>query len=36
LTDPETLVPGNDMAFQVVNPAERREIIRFLQQLSSN
>ena len=36
LTDPEKLVPGNDMAFRVVNPAERREIIRYLQQLSSN
>jgi cytochrome c len=36
LTDPEKLVPGNNMAFQVVNPAERGEIIRFLKQLSSN
>jgi cytochrome c len=36
LTDTEQLVPGNDMAFRVVNPAERREIIRYLQQLSSN
>jgi cytochrome c len=36
LTDTEKLVPGNDMAFRVVNPAERREIIRYLQQLSSN
>ena len=35
LTDPEKLVPGNDMAFQVVNPAERKEIIRYLQQLST-
>jgi cytochrome c len=36
LTDPEKLVPGNDMAFQVVNPAERKEIIRYLQLLSGN
>jgi cytochrome c len=36
LTDPEKLVPGNDMGFQVVNPAERKEIIRYLQVLSGN
>lgn len=36
LTDPEKFVQGNDMAFQVVNSAERGEIIRYLQQLSSN
>jgi cytochrome c len=36
LNDPEKLVPGNDMAFQVVNPAERREIIRYLKLLSGN
>jgi cytochrome c len=36
LTDPEKLVPGNDMAFQVVNPEERKEIIRYLQLLSSD
>ena len=36
LTDPEKLVSGNDMAFRLVNPDERREIIRYLQKLSSN
>ena len=36
LTDTEKLVPGNDMAFRVVNPAERTDIIHYLQQLSSN
>ena len=30
LTETEKLVPGNDMAFRVVNPDERREIIAFL------
>jgi cytochrome c len=32
LTETEKLVPGNDMAFRVVNPDERREIIAFLKQ----
>jgi cytochrome c len=36
LTDPEKLVSGNDMAFRLVNPDERKEIIRYLQKLSSN
>ena len=36
LTDPEEFVPGNDMAFQVVSPEERKEIIRYLEQLSGN
>jgi cytochrome c len=30
LADTEKLVPGNDMAFRVANPDERREIIAFL------
>ena len=36
LTDPEKLVSGNDMAFRLVNPEERREIIQYLRKLSSN
>jgi cytochrome c len=32
LSDTEKLVPGNDMAFRVANPEERREIIAFLKQ----
>jgi cytochrome c len=34
LTDPEKLVPDNDMGFLLENPDERKEIITFLQQLS--
>jgi len=34
LTDPEKLVPNNDMAFHLENPDERREIIAFLKQNS--
>jgi cytochrome c len=30
LTDPESLVPDNDMSFRVVSPDERRDIIAFL------
>jgi cytochrome c len=30
LTDPEKLVPGNDMAFHVESAAERSEIIEYL------
>jgi cytochrome c2 len=32
LTDPDTLVPGNEMSFQVPKPQERRDIIEFLQE----
>jgi cytochrome c len=32
LTDPEQLVPNNDMAFRLENSNERREIIGFLKQ----
>ena len=31
LTDPDTLVPGNNMDFRVPNPQERQDLIRFLQ-----
>jgi cytochrome c len=34
LTDTEKLVPGNDMAFHVENPEERREIIAYLKRNS--
>jgi len=30
LTEPDSLVPGNDMAFQVPKPGERADIIQFL------
>jgi cytochrome c len=33
LTDPEKLVPDNDMAFLLENPDERKEIVNYLQQL---
>ena len=36
LTDPEKLVPDSDMAFQLVRPEERTDIIAYLKQLSSN
>src|SRR5271167_2912656 len=32
LAETEKVVPGNDMAFRVVNPDERREIIAFLKE----
>jgi cytochrome c len=32
LTDPDTLVPGNNMEFRVPKAQERRDLIRFLQQ----
>ena len=34
LTDPDQLVPENDMAFRVVKADERRDIIAYLKQLS--
>lgn len=34
LTDTESVVPNNDMAFHVPNPQERADIIRFLESLS--
>jgi cytochrome c len=34
LADPETVVPDNDMAFQLVKADERAEIIAYLKQLS--
>ncbi len=36
LTDPDTLVPGNNMGFHVAKPDERRDLIRFLQQSAAN
>jgi len=30
LTDPEAMVPGNDMAFRLIKPDERAAIIEFL------
>ena len=35
LSDPEKLVPDNDMAFQLVREDERSDIIAYLKQLSS-
>ena len=32
LTDPDTLVPGNNMEFHVPKPQERRDLIRFLKE----
>jgi len=34
LTDSETVVPDNDMAFRLNDPAERANIIAYLRQLS--
>ena len=34
LSNPEVLVPNNDMAFHVSNPQERADIIQFLRQSS--
>jgi cytochrome c len=35
LTDPETLMPDNDMAFRLSKPEERAEIIAYLRSLSA-
>jgi cytochrome c len=32
LADPDAFVPGNNMDFQLVNPQERRDLIRFLKE----
>jgi cytochrome c len=32
LTDPESLVPGNNMDFHIPRPQERRDVIEFLKQ----
>jgi cytochrome c len=32
LTDPDTLVPGNNMEFHVAKPDERRDLVQFLKQ----
>ena len=34
LTDPDMLVPNNDMTFSVPNPAERSAIIAYLKEMS--
>ena len=34
LTDPDTFVPDNDMAFRVANPEEREAIIGYLKEVS--
>jgi cytochrome c len=34
LTDPETFIPDNDMAFRVANPEERAAIIGYLKEVS--
>jgi len=34
LTDTESIIPGNDMAFRLNDPADRANIIAFLRQLS--
>lgn len=34
LTDTESLIPGNDMAFRLNDPVERANIIAYLRQLS--
>jgi cytochrome c len=34
LTDPDKLVPNNDMTFSVPNPAERSAIIAYLKEMS--
>jgi cytochrome c len=33
LTDPEAVVPGNDMSFRLDNSAERADIVAYLKQL---
>jgi cytochrome c len=35
LTDPEAVVPGNDMAFRLAGGEERADIIAYLKQLES-
>jgi len=35
LTDTESVIPGNDMAFRLNDPAERANIIAYLRQLSA-
>ena len=35
LTDPDKLVPNNDMEFQLAKAAERSDVIAYLKQLSS-
>jgi cytochrome c len=35
LTDPDTLVPGNEMSFQVARQDERRDLIAFLKASST-
>ena len=35
LSDPETFIPANDMAFRVANPEERTAIIGYLKEVSS-
>jgi cytochrome c len=32
LTDPDVLVPGNNMEFHVPKPQERRDLVEFLRQ----
>jgi cytochrome c len=32
LTDPDVMVPGNDMTFRVIRPDERLDVIRYLRQ----
>jgi cytochrome c len=34
LTDPETVIPDNDMSFRLNNPVERTAIIAFLKETS--
>jgi cytochrome c len=36
LTDPDTVVPGNNMEFPVAKPQDRSDLISFLQQSSEN
>ena len=36
LTDPESVIPDNDMAFRVAKPEERAAIIGYLKSLSSH
>jgi cytochrome c len=35
LTDPDAMLPGNNMDLRVPRPDERRDLIRYLKQLSS-
>jgi cytochrome c len=35
LTDPDALVPGNNMEFQVAKPDERHHLVAFLKQIST-